>query len=164
MNKEWLEKCFKINNGIKFVDISLEISNSYLEQAENTLKKINNLILENDFLWASVMTYYCAYYSVYAFLQKIGIKSENHSCSIELFKYLIENEKLNIYIEKFRKQRIDAQYYLKFLNKEKYEENYNLLKEFYLNLLEIYEETSNDKINEYTKKIKMNLNSNEVEK
>lgn len=48
--------------------------------------------------WIPVVAYYCAYYSVYAFLRLIGIKSENHFCSILCFKYILkligENEEI----------------------------------------------------------------------
>lgn len=153
INKNWLNKCLKIETGIKIKESNINISDNYLIQAQNTLKNIKRDIEENDFLWSSVKIYYCAYHSLYSFLQKLGFSSENHSCSIELFKYLLENEELSNMIEKFKNQRISAQYYLQFPNKEEFFTNYEDLKVFYLKLNKIISELNEDKIKEFKMKI-----------
>ncbi len=56
--------------------------------------------------------YYAEYYALYSFLQKIGVKCENHSCSILATGTLLGEEKIKI-INEHKDKRIDAQYYLK---------------------------------------------------
>ncbi len=131
MNKvKW---CFLTSNGLKIIEPNLIVSNSYLSQAEKTLSKVKELIDEEDFIWASARIYYCAYYLISSFLQKIGVKSENHNCSIELIKYLFEDD---FNIELFKKNRIDSQYYFKFRQKKDLLKIYSKVKLFYLNFKE----------------------------
>ncbi len=108
---EKLKWCFKIKDGIKVNDPSNEISASYFNLSITTLQNAE-LMLNKDLLWTTVMIYYAEYYALYSFLTKIGIKCENHTCSILLVKYLLKEEIINI-IEEHKKKRIDAQYYLK---------------------------------------------------
>jgi len=132
---EKINWCFQVKHGLKLIEPNLNVSNSYLIQSEKTLSKVKRLIDEEDYLWASVRIYYCAYYCIYSFLQKVGIKSENHDCSIELIKFLL-NEEFVKDIDIFRASRIDSQYYLILGQKEKLLENYQKVKEFYLNFKE----------------------------
>lgn len=147
-----LKWCFDVKKGLKRTDSNTELAVSYLNQAERTLSKINELIEEGDFVWASVRIYYCAYYSLYSFLQKIGFKSENHDCSIELARQLIGKDWLNN-IEQFKENRVDAQYYLKTGQKEKLSESYLFVKHFYLQFKEIVSNLSEEDIEDYNNKI-----------
>lgn len=63
-------------------------------------------------LWATVVIYYAEYYALYSFLQKIGIKCENHFCSILVAGNLLGKEKTET-INQHKEKRIDAQYYMK---------------------------------------------------
>ena len=56
--------------------------------------------------------YYAEYYALYSFLQRIGVKCENHSCSIVVVGFLLGEEKVKTIIE-HKEKRIDAQYYMK---------------------------------------------------
>lgn len=131
----FLNKCLDMNTGLKIITPDENIVKSYLEQAENTLKRAKKLIEEQDFLWASVTTYYAAYYSLYAFLQKLGIKSENHDCSIALIEYLLNEKELVENLFSLKESRKDGQYYLKFTNKDELIKNHEKAKlifiEFY---------------------------------
>ena len=149
---EEIKWCFSIKKGLKIVEPNKEIALSYLWESEKTLSKIRDLIEDEDFVWASVRIYYCAYYSLYSFLQRIGIKSENHDCSIKLAKKLINKNFINDIIL-FRENRVDAQYYLKTGQREKMLEFYSKAREFYLEFKEIVENLDN-KIDSYINKIK----------
>lgn len=151
MNK--IKWCFSVKNELKIVEPNKEIALSYLNEAEKTLSKIKNLIEENDFVWASVRIYYCAYYSLYSFLQRIGTKSENHDCSVELVKELLHKDFINE-ITSFKKDRIDSQYYLKTGQKEKLLGLYSKVKEFYLDFREIVENLTDQDIKDFNDKIK----------
>lgn len=130
---------------------------SYLAEAERTLSKIKPLIDEGDFVWADVRIYYCAYYSIYSFLQRIGIKSENHDCAIGLAEELLGKELLKN-MELFRKNRIHSQYYLKTGQKSRLIENYSLAKKFYLKFKEIISRMSDEDVKNYRNKIKELMN------
>ena len=56
--------------------------------------------------------YYAEYYALYSFLQRIGVKCENHSCSILSVGFLLGENKIKI-INEHKDKRIDAQYYMK---------------------------------------------------
>ena len=67
---------------------------------------------DKDFLWATVAIYYAEYYALYSFLQKIGVKCENHACSILAVALLLGEDKTRT-INQHKDKRIDAQYYMK---------------------------------------------------
>ena len=108
-----LEWCYKIKDGIKIVNPSDEISKSFMELAKSTLKRAGEVLEKKDAVWGSVMIYYADYYALYSFLQKIGIKSENHSCSIDTAGFLLGGKGMIKTINNHMKNRVDAQYYLK---------------------------------------------------
>ena len=157
MNK--IKWCFSLKNGLKIVEPNEEIALSYLGEAEKTLSKIKNLIEEDDFVWASVRIYYCAYYSLYSLLQRIGVKSENHDCSIWLVKRLLDKDFIEDIIS-FKEDRINSQYYLKTGQKEKLFGFYSKVKNFYLDFREIVENLTDEDIKNYINKIKELSNEN----
>ncbi len=107
-----LKWCFKIKEGLKITEPNLNLAKSYLYQAKTSLKTAEERLSKKDYLWATVIIYYSEYYALYSFLQRIGIKSEIHSCSILAVKYLLGEEKIKV-IEEHKGKRIDAQYYIK---------------------------------------------------
>jgi len=141
-----LEWCFKIKDGIRIKKPSDEISNSYLELAKSSLKSAETILRQN-LLWTTVMVYYAEYYALYSFLTKIGVKCENHFCSILLVKFLLGEEKVKL-VEEHRQKRIDAQYYLKVGQKKEVE---NMLREAKFFVVEFEE-------------LVTNLNESEIEK
>ncbi|MBT3464544.1 HEPN domain-containing protein [archaeon] len=145
--------CFKLKNGLKLKEKNIDISNSYIEESLKTLIKIKTLIEQKDYLWASVMIYYSEYYALYAFLSAIGIKSENHECSISLCEKLLGKESIKI-INEHKKKRIDAQYYLKYVDDDKLQENYKQCKEFILDFKEKINQLNKISIDSYLLKIK----------
>lgn len=151
-NLKW---CFSIKGGLKLVEPNKNISDSYLSEAENTLSRIKFLIDEGDFIWASVRIYYCAYYSLYSFLQKIGVKCENHDCSISLVDYFLGEEVKDIF--EFKKNRIDSQYYLKVGRIENLGDLYFKCKNFYLYFKDLIDGIEEKDIVSYRKKIKLIL-------
>jgi uncharacterized protein (UPF0332 family) len=108
---ERLKWCFRQKDGIRIKKPSEEISDSFLSLAKTSLKGAEVMLKEKDLVWATVMIYYAEYYALYSFLTRIGIKCENHYCSILLCKHLLGQDKVST-IEQHRKRRLDAQYYL----------------------------------------------------
>jgi len=112
MEDKKLRWCFRIKNGLKITEPNERLSKSYLEQARSSLLRANKDFKDKDFLWTTITIYYAEYYALYSFLQKIGIKSENHSCSILAASFLLKEDKIKI-INEHKSKRIDAQYYIK---------------------------------------------------
>ncbi len=116
MESKELSWCFKLKDGIKIVEPNEGLSKSYLEQAKSSLLRAEKDLNDNDFLWATVAIYYAEYYALYSFLQRIGVKCENHACSILTVTLLLGEDKTKT-INQHKSKRIDAQYYVKILGK-----------------------------------------------
>lgn len=112
MENKKLKWCFKIKDGLKIVESNERLSKSYLEQAKSSLLRANKDFEDKDLLWTTVAVYYAEYYALYSFLQKIGVKCENHSCSILAVGILLGEDKIKT-INDHKDKRIDAQYYMK---------------------------------------------------
>ncbi len=108
---EKLSWCFGIENGLKMIEPNKRLSKSYFERAKNSLERAEKNFEDGDLLWTTVVAYYAEYYALYSFLQRIGVKCENHSCSIEAVSHLLSEEKVEP-IRRHKKKRVDAQYYM----------------------------------------------------
>ncbi|MEM5828999.1 MAG: HEPN domain-containing protein [Candidatus Aenigmatarchaeota archaeon] len=129
------------------------ISDSYIELAKNTLKRVETMLNEKDFLWATVMIYYAEYYALYSFLRRIGIKCENHFCSILLATCLLGKE-ITKTIEEHKDRRIDAQYYLRIVREDKINEMFRSAKIFVAEFEDIVSKINERKIRFFRNKIK----------
>jgi len=104
-------------------------------------------------LWSTVVIYYAEYYALYAFLQRIGVKCENHFCSILAVEFLLGDDKTEV-INRHKDKRIDAQYYMRV---DKEEEVSRMLKEakiFVSMFDEIVSNLSEEEIEVYRIKLK----------
>lgn len=97
---------------LELVEPSENMCVSYLEKADSCVKSAG-ILLQNNLLENSIsMSYYAMYNSLTALFSKAGIKCENHSASILLFKEIFNKPKLFKMISTAKKERIDKQYYL----------------------------------------------------
>ncbi len=68
-----------------------------------------------SFDWKISTGYYSLYFSLYAVLMKIGIRSENHTCTIEVMQKLLgeyfTSDECEM-LEKARRARVETQYYV----------------------------------------------------
>lgn len=145
--------CFKIKDGAKITNPSKTISDSYIRLAKSTLKATETMLEKKDLLWATVMIYYAEYYALYSFLARIGIKCENHSCSILLTAHLLGSESIKR-IEEDKKRRIDAQYYLRVVGKNKIKDMFNSAKMFVAEFEDTVSKISEEKTGFFRNKIK----------
>ena len=129
MENETLKWCFKLKDGLKILEPNERLAKSYLEQAKMSLGTAEKNFKNDDLLWATVVTYYSDYYALYSFLQRIGIKCENHHCSISAATYLLGEDKTSI-INDHKNKRIDAQYYIKIGKQEEIKKMLNEAKKF----------------------------------
>lgn len=112
-----LKWCFGIKDGLRIVDSNERLAKSYLREAKASLERAEKNFNDGDLLWTTVVIYYAEYYALYSFLQRIGIKCENHFCSILAVSFLLGEEKTEA-INLHKDKRIDAQYYMRVDNEE----------------------------------------------
>lgn len=112
MSIEWCK-----NQGMKLIETNTNISEEYYSNAEETLRVTNLIKKSGSNMWLATQKYYTEYLAAYSLLMKIGIKTEIHSCTIEIIKLLeregIINFNFSKILEKDKELRIDNQYYLK---------------------------------------------------
>lgn len=147
--------CFRLKDGLKIVEPNERLSKSYLEQAKLSLLKAERDFNENDLLWSTIAIYYAEYYSLYSFLQKIGIKCENHTCSILAVGLLLGEDKTRT-INEHKDKRIDAQYYMKVDQESKVKLMIQEAKRFVSDFDEIVSNLSESEIKEYRKIVEEN--------
>ena len=155
MENKKLSWCFRLKDGLKIVEPNERLSKSYLEQAKSSLLRAEKDLNDKDFLWATVAIYYAEYYALYSFLQRIGIKCENHSCSILATSLLLGDDKTKT-INEHKDKRIDAQYYMKIDQEIKIRAMLQEAKIFVSNFDEIVSKLAESEIKNYRETISKN--------
>lgn len=158
MKKNLFLTKLKKERKLEIVEISNEISNSYLQKADNCLKS-SKLLLDNQLYENSItMSYYAMYDSLISLLYSIGIKSENHSASILMLKLIFEEKELFNIISNAKNQRIDKQYYVDSkkdnLTKDVAEKLYFDSEDFLLKIKTLINKLNNELIGNYKSKFK----------
>lgn len=151
VNKK-LSWCFRIKDGLRIAEPNERLSKSYIEQAKSSLLRAEKDLNDKDLLWATVAIYYSEYYALYSFLQRIGLKCENHACSILAVTFLLGEEKTRT-INKHKDKRIDAQYYMKVDQESKVRAMLQEAKIFVSDFDEFVSNLSDKEIIEYRNKI-----------
>ena len=107
--------CGRIKNGISLTAPNETLASAYLGKAEEALETMQTITTHD---WRITTAYYAMYFShfsLYAVLTRIGIRCENHSCTILLMKRLLSDyftpEEATL-VEKARGARVVAQYYV----------------------------------------------------
>lgn len=141
----------KIQKKLEPIESSEEMKDSYLEKSESNLDSAK-ILLENNKLEEPInMSYYSMYNSLLALLFKTGIKSENHSGSIILLKYLFNID--NSDIKKAKKERIDKQYYIDFnITNQEVKNAIVITEEFNSQILDFIEKLNQQSIEDYKKR------------
>lgn len=152
MENKQLKWCFKIKDGLKEVEPNERLSKLYLEQAKSSLLRAEKDLNDKDFLWATVAVYYAEYYSLYSFLQGIGVKCENHTCSILAVTFILGEDKTKT-INDHKDKRIDAQYYMKVGQEDKIRTMLQEAKTFVSNFDEIVSNLSEEDIKTHRGKL-----------
>lgn len=152
MENKKLKWCFKIKDGLKIVEPNERLSKLYLEQAKSSLLRAQKDFEDKDLLWTTVAIYYAEYYALYSFLQRIGVKCENHSCSILAVSFLLGEDKTKI-INEHKDKRIDAQYYMKVDQENKVKIMITEAQNFISEFDELFSNLSDKEIKEYQDEI-----------
>lgn len=107
-----LKWCFNLKDGLRIAEPNERLAKSYLEESKSSLERAEKNFKDKDMLWTTVVIYYAEYYALYSFLQRIGVKCENHTCSILAAGFILGEDK-TVIINSHKDKRIDAQYYMK---------------------------------------------------
>lgn len=104
--------CLKAKNGIELIEPNDNLSKLYMKKATNSLEVSRKLKKSKE--WGISTSYYSMYFSLYSILMKIGIRSEIHSCTVELMRLLTDYFTVDDYslLKNSQKARIDSQYYV----------------------------------------------------
>jgi len=152
MENKKLSWCFKLRDGLRLVEPNERLSKSYLEQAKLSLLRAEKDLNDKDLLWSTVAIYYAEYYALYSFLQRIGVKCENHTCSILAVAFLLGSDKTDT-INQHKNKRIDAQYYMKVDQESKIRRMLQEAKTFISGFDELVSILSDGEIKKYREKI-----------
>ncbi|RLE47556.1 hypothetical protein DRJ25_02095 [Candidatus Woesearchaeota archaeon] len=148
-----LRWCFS-KKGVKLIEPNDNLAKEYLQNAEETLVVLRDIEGKSN-MWLAATKYYCEYFTIYALLMRLGVKPEIHDCTIKIVAFLEKEAVLERGIEKLleydKELRIDNQYYLK---NRKVEVDFNGLRDFILEIKELVNTISIEKIEEVREKIK----------
>ena len=105
-----LHWCLKKAGGIRLIPPSEDVCKEYVKSSESNLATMLRLSGK----WRTITAYYACYDCLYAILQKIGIKSEIHDCSIEMMNLIVGfSDSDRDFLAGLKMDRIDVQYHLK---------------------------------------------------
>lgn len=147
-----LNWCKRQNHGIKKVEPSKNVSQGYIENAEETLRILKKIMETGSKTWIATLKYYTEYFSFYSLMMRIGIKSEIHDCTLEVAKFLEERNIIDKEVveelEDSKDLRIKNQYHLK---NRPVDVDLDELSDFILEVKDIKDNLSNDQINKIRK-------------
>ena len=135
---------------IDLIAFSEEIKESYLKDSESYSISSKMLFKDNRLKESTQLIYFSVYYSILALLFRIGIKSENHACSIILLKEIFDLD--NSFVLMLQKKRVGT-YYPDFnLQKQELNELIQKAEEFNMSLFDFISKLTNKQIKIYRNK------------
>jgi uncharacterized protein (UPF0332 family) len=158
-SKSHVSWCCKQKRGIKLEQPNDNLCNAYIKKAKSSLNMLESAIEKNEIDWISATAYYARYFAFYALLQKCGIKSEIHDCTISLMNFLFVNENI---IEKHfynelqlaKELRVDTQYYVtEEIDLDKLKKDSNTAGSFVLRMEEVIENITEEQMNAIKSKL-----------
>lgn len=160
--KQQISWCLSQKKGLKLETPNNDLCKAYILKAKSALNMLNAAIERNEIDWIVTTAYYARYFTIYALLQKCGIKSEIHDCTISAFHYLFVEDGVidqNLYDEicLAKELRTDTQYYVTDeLDQEKLKKDSETARSFVLKMEEIIEKTNPEQIERARKKLRQN--------
>jgi uncharacterized protein (UPF0332 family) len=151
--------CWKQNRGIKLEEPNDNLCKAYINKAKSALNMLDSAAEKDEIDWIATTAYYSRYFALYALLQKCGIKSEIHDCTISLMNFLFVEENIiekELYAELLlaKDLRVDTQYYVtEQIDKEKLKADSAKARNFVLKMEELSEKITKDQINKLCKKL-----------
>jgi uncharacterized protein (UPF0332 family) len=152
--------CCKQKRGINLERQNENLCTVYIKKAKSALNMLSSATEKDELDWIATTAYYARYFSFYALLQKCGIKSEIHDCTISLMRFLfVEEEMIE---EQFYKElllakelRVDVQYYVtEELDKKKLKADAETARKFVLRIEQAIEDITEEQIKKIREKLK----------
>ena len=153
MENKKLDWCFGLKDGLRMVEPNERLAKSYLKESKSSLDRAEKNFKDGDLLWTTVVVYYAEYYALYSFLQRIGVKCENHFCSIRAVSHILGDDKTEI-INRHKDKRIDAQYYMRVDQKDQVHQMLQEAKMFVSMFDELVSNSGETEINDHRQKLK----------
>jgi len=151
-SKSHVSWCWKQKRGIKLEEPNNNLCNAYIEKAKSALNMLDSAIEKEEIDWIATTAYYSRYFALYALLQKCGIKSEIHDCTISLMHFLFVEENIipeELYTELLlaKDLRVDTQYYVtEQIDKEKLKTDSATARNFVLKMEEVIENITDEQV------------------
>ncbi|MFW6311958.1 MAG: hypothetical protein ACOC1K_06965 [Nanoarchaeota archaeon] len=151
-----IDWCFKKEKGIRLAESNQNLVKGYLKMAEDSIGTMQRE-KDKNIVFSVSAGYYAVYYSLYAVMQKVGIKCEIHSCSIEFMKIYLNDfysEKDNDIVEIAFSTRNILQYYVETsVNKEDIKYVLDNAYDFFVKSRGIISILNENKINDIRKRL-----------
>ena len=169
-NKKHICWCIKQKKGIKLEEPNDNLCSVYIDKAKSALNMLNSAIEKDETDWVATTAYYSRYFALYALLQKCGIKSEIHDCTISCMQYLFIEEEIideELYKELClaKDLRTDMQYYVtQELDKEKLKTDSETARNFVLKIEEVIENMTEEQIDSVREKLKECFEKKQISK
>ena len=163
MKNRKLRWCFSIKDGAQKEAPNEDLAKAYGVEAKSSLKRAEKNFTDGDLLWTTVISYYAEYYALYSFLQRIGIKCENHFCSILAVTVLLGEEKTKT-INQHKDKRIDAQYYMRVGKQEEVDQMLKEAKIFVATFDDLVSTISEKEVNKYRERLEVYQTKKEIGK
>lgn len=157
--KSHVSWCWKQKRGIKLEEPNDNLCKAYVEKAKSALNILDSAIEKDEIDWIATTAYYSRYFVLYALLQKCGIKSEIHDCTILLMHFLFVDENIieeQLYAELLlaKDLRVDTQYYVtEQIDKEKLKSDSAMARNFVLKMEEVIENFTPNQVIEIRQKL-----------
>ena len=157
--KSHISWCLKQKRGIKLQEPNNNLGNVYIKKAKSSLNMLESATEKDEIDWISTTAYYARYFAFYALLQKCGIKSEIHDCTISLMHFLFVGEGLveeHFYneLQLAKELRVDTQYYVhEEIDLDKLKQDSETARSFVLMMEEVMENITEKQISAIRNKL-----------
>ncbi len=157
--KSHVSWCWKQKRGIKLEEPNDNLCKAYIKKAKSALNMLDSAIEKDEMDWIATTAYYSRYFVLYALLQKCGIKSEIHDCTISLMHFLFAEEEIieeSLYAELLlaKDLRVDTQYYVTGqIDKDKLKTDSATARNFVLKMEEVIENMTPNQITKMRQKL-----------
>lgn len=113
-DEEHIKWCFSKRN-VKIGDPSDVVSNDYLKKSKEAIEVADLLLKNGYYSWSLTASYYAMYFALYSILPKMGVTSENHTCTISIARFLFSRrghirEDVIDTVSESMENRVDKQY------------------------------------------------------
>ena len=151
--------CWKRKRGIKLEEPNDNLCKAYMEKAKSALNMLDSAIEKDEIDWIATTAYYSRYFALYALLQKCGVRSEIHDCTISLMRFLfveesIVEEQWHSALVSAKDLRVDTQYYIaEQIDKEKLKADSATARKFVLVMEKAVEDVTGPQIEKMRQKL-----------